>query len=149
MACQQGTLTPPDTWSCPTLGLACVLMSKPISPELGLVSGPLNFEHPSVLIFCLTQQFKNAFIQVRLGYYFTPYQRLWLYNGAPLLAFYDTLGIRRTYSRLKPPASSRGHLYRYIHETLIFYDACEPPWGRRGFKSRIRTPYPQRVVKGD
>ena len=26
----------------------------------------------------------------------------------PLVAFYDTLGIRRTYSRLKPPASSRG-----------------------------------------
>ena len=43
-----------------------------------------------------------------LGYCFTPYQRLWLYNGAPLVAFYDTLGIRRTYSRLKPPASSRG-----------------------------------------
>ena len=35
-ACQQRTLTPPDTWSCPTLGLACVLMSKPISPELVL-----------------------------------------------------------------------------------------------------------------
>ena len=29
-------LTPPDTWSCPTLGLACVLMSRPISPELVL-----------------------------------------------------------------------------------------------------------------
>ena len=24
-----------------------------------------------------------------------------------------------------------------------------PPWGRRGFKSRICPPYPQRVVKGD
>ena len=23
------------------------------------------------------------------------------------------------------------------------------PWGRRGFRSRIRPPYPQRVVKGD
>ena len=32
----RGTLTPPDTWSCPTLGLACVLMSRPISPELVL-----------------------------------------------------------------------------------------------------------------
>ena len=32
--CQQRTLTPPDTWSCPTLGLACVLMSRPISPNL-------------------------------------------------------------------------------------------------------------------
>ena len=29
-------LTPSDTWSCPTLGLACVLMSRPISPELVL-----------------------------------------------------------------------------------------------------------------
>ena len=35
-ACQQRTLTPPDTWSCPTLGLVSVLMSIPISPELGL-----------------------------------------------------------------------------------------------------------------
>ena len=34
--CQQRTLTPPDTWSCPTLGLACVLMLRPISPELVL-----------------------------------------------------------------------------------------------------------------
>ena len=28
--------SPPDTWSCPTFGLACVLMSRPISPELVL-----------------------------------------------------------------------------------------------------------------
>ena len=47
--------------------------------------------------------------EVMLGYCFTPYQRLWIYHGAPLVAFYDTLGIRRTYSRLKPPASSRGN----------------------------------------
>ena len=36
VACQQGTLTPPDTWSCPTLGLTSVLMLRPISPELVL-----------------------------------------------------------------------------------------------------------------
>ena len=36
VACRQGTLTPPDTWSCPTLGLAWVLMSRPISPEFVL-----------------------------------------------------------------------------------------------------------------
>ena len=36
VACQQGTRTPPDTWSCPTLGLASVLMLRPISPELVL-----------------------------------------------------------------------------------------------------------------
>ena len=32
-ACQQRTLTPPVSWPCSTLGLACVLMSRPISPE--------------------------------------------------------------------------------------------------------------------
>ena len=36
VASRQGTLTPPDTWSCPTLGLASVLMLRPISPELVL-----------------------------------------------------------------------------------------------------------------
>ena len=30
--------------------------------------------------------------RLRLGYCFTPYQRLWLYNGAPVVAFYDTHG---------------------------------------------------------
>ena len=55
-------------------------------------------------------QTKIKITKVRLGYCFSPYQRLWLYNGAPLVAFYDTLGIRRTYSRLKPPASSRGKI---------------------------------------
>ena len=29
--CQQRKPTPPDTWSCHTLGLACVLMLRPIS----------------------------------------------------------------------------------------------------------------------
>ena len=29
------------------------------------------------------------------------------------------------------------------------HDDTRPPWGRRGLKSRIRPPYPQRVVKGD
>ena len=36
VACQQRTLTPLDTWFCSTLGLACVLMSTPISLELVL-----------------------------------------------------------------------------------------------------------------
>ena len=40
-ACQQRTLTPLGTWSCPTLRLASVLIMRPISPEL--VS---SFEHP-------------------------------------------------------------------------------------------------------
>ena len=39
-ACQQRTLTPPDTWSYPTLGLTCVLVFIPISSALVLF---LNF----------------------------------------------------------------------------------------------------------
>ena len=35
-ACEQRTLTPPDTLSCPTFGLASGLMLRPISPELVL-----------------------------------------------------------------------------------------------------------------
>ena len=34
VACRQRTLTPPDTWSCPILGLAYVLMLKPVFPML-------------------------------------------------------------------------------------------------------------------
>ena len=56
---------------------------------------------------------------LRLGYCFTPCQRLWLYNGVPLVAFYDTLGIRRTYSRLKPPASSRGRMITSIEHRYM------------------------------
>ena len=58
---------------------------------------------------------------------FTPYQRLRLYNVAPLVAFYDTLGIRRTYSRLKPPAPSRGNgiekmiTFKFVRFTLAVY----------------------------
>ena len=37
-----------------------------------------------------------------------------------------------------------------LHSVFRHYSiVSNPPWGRRGFKSRIRPPYPQRVVKGD
>ena len=42
-----------SSWSCPSLGLASVLMLRPISPELVFFSGLLSMEHPSVLLFCL------------------------------------------------------------------------------------------------
>ena len=51
-ACQQRTLTPPDTWSCPTLG-SC--MCSNVDTNLSWTcfdSGLLNFEHPSVPLFC-------------------------------------------------------------------------------------------------
>ena len=51
-ACQQRTLTPPDTWSCPTLGLASVLMLRPISPELVLFLDFWVSNFPRYFCFC-------------------------------------------------------------------------------------------------
>ena len=88
-----------------------------------------------VKLFMVTCVFE---LKVRLGYCFTPFQRLRLYNGAPLAAFYDMLGLRRTSSRLKPPGVLTGvfvlnvtlndsiqvlshiHLYPYIRILLHF-----------------------------
>ena len=51
-ACQQRTLTPPDTWSCPTLGLAIVLMLRPISHELVLFLDFWVSNIPRYFCFC-------------------------------------------------------------------------------------------------
>ena len=53
VACQQRTLTPPDTWSCLTFGPESVLMLRPISPELVFFPDFLSFEQPSVRLFFL------------------------------------------------------------------------------------------------
>ena len=52
-AWQQRTLTPPDTWSCPALGLASVLMLRPISPELVLFLDFWVSNIPRYFFFCL------------------------------------------------------------------------------------------------
>ena len=59
--CQQRTLTPPDTWSCPTLGLVSVLMLKPISPELFLFPDVWVSNIPRYFCFCL-QPFLTSFL---------------------------------------------------------------------------------------
>ena len=58
---------------------------------------------------------------VRLGYCFTPYQRLRLYNGAHLVAFYDTLGYGGRNLGLKPPASPRGKWYVGILDSVLLW----------------------------
>ena len=64
-----------------------------------------------------------------LGYGFTPYQRLWLYNGAPSVGFYDTLGIRRTYSRLTRMANMKGGTAteKNLHSYLFRCTVTSPP----------------------
>ena len=59
-ACQQRTLTPPDTWSCPTLGLACVLMSRPIFPELVLSPDLWISNTPRYFSFALDREWKSS-----------------------------------------------------------------------------------------
>ena len=103
----------------PTHSLTCH-MDILVTELIRLVSRPIRgssiiYEHSRIrnvicVIFRRCPSVRRHWFNTRLGYCFTPYQLLWLYNGAPLVAFYDTLGIRRTYSRLKPPASSRGTL---------------------------------------
>ena len=51
-ACEQRTLTLPHTWSCPTLGLAGVLMLRPISPELVLFPDFWVWNIPRYFCFC-------------------------------------------------------------------------------------------------
>ena len=59
-ACQQRTLTPPDTWSCPTLGLASVIMLRPMSPELVLFPDFWVTNIPRYFCFCLQRvQYAN------------------------------------------------------------------------------------------
>ena len=52
-ACQQRTLTPLDTWSCPTLGLVCVLVSRPFSAKLILFPDFWVSNIPRYLCFAL------------------------------------------------------------------------------------------------
>ena len=76
-ACQQRTLTAPDTWSCPTLGLAFVLMSRPISPELVLFPDFWVSSIPRCFSFALDKMWNGApvHIQAKWGYEFT---EVWL-----------------------------------------------------------------------
>ena len=59
-AYQQRTLTPPDTWSCPTLGLACVLMSRRISPELVLFADIWVSNNPQHFSFATTTDISKS-----------------------------------------------------------------------------------------
>ena len=64
VACQQGTLTPPDTWSCPTLGLASVLMLRPISPELVLFLDFWVSNIPRYFCFLLPTSLKSYLVNI-------------------------------------------------------------------------------------
>ena len=58
-ACQQRTFTSPDTWSCPTLGLAFVLMSRLISPDFVLIPDFWVSNIPRYFSFALQRKQKD------------------------------------------------------------------------------------------
>ena len=93
-ACQQRTLTPPDTWSCPTLGLAYVLMSRPISPELVVLSldfwisnTPRYFSFACCIVICINKIHLWRHSIVLALHYF---QGMACYRSATLLEVMDT-----------------------------------------------------------
>ena len=142
-ASQRSALTPPGTWSCP------ILMLRPFSLSFSCFL-TLNFEHPGPSIFLLS--LSNLFCL--LGQYFihiadiffpfqckicvscTPYHGIIYLQKLPL-------GFICINSLIKVCRQSRNTFL------LLYCLFFLPPWGRRGFKPRIRPPYPQRVVKGD
>ena len=85
-ACQQRTLTPPDTWSCPTLGLSSVLIMRPISPELDLFPDFWVSNIPRY--FCFLLGIKTSFWYIR-GWI----KKFWNYSHVSLI-------IRRNYIKL-------------------------------------------------
>ena len=121
------------------------------SCQLSLFFRSMLIEYPSVLSwFCFKQPISlilqaklpwpSPFVFtalvvciLRLGCCLKPYQRLRLYNGAPFRRLYDTLGIRRTSSRLKPPASLRGYVFSIklclmvVRAFLSFYSRLNYP----------------------
>ena len=65
---QQRTLTPPDTWSCLTLGLTCVLMAGPISPELVLSPDFWNSNIPRYFSFAYLDVYYPIIVMVEWLY---------------------------------------------------------------------------------
>ena len=72
----------------------------------------------TIMVYCCFEYSVHMY-SVRLGHCFTPYQRLRLYNAPHLVAFYDTLGIRRTYSRLKPRRPHGGERFVLLRDMAI------------------------------
>ena len=69
-ACQQRTLTPSGTWSCPTMGLASVLMLRPISPELVWFPDFWVSNIPRYFYFYF-QELKDNFVHPWIKYTYT------------------------------------------------------------------------------
>ena len=72
-ACQQRTLTPPDTWSCPILGFANDILLKPLT-----LKHTLHHQFTTVSLICLHTEFDII-----------EYRFLWgICNGCSMLTWY-------------------------------------------------------------
>ena len=62
-ASQHRMLTPPGTLSCPICDLHLLIMLKPFFLEFVMSTDLFNFEHPSVLLLCLSNVMVALFLQ--------------------------------------------------------------------------------------
>ena len=83
--------TKSGSWNSWKIRMVAILLDKINYNKVSKYVNVLIFKK----IYPKTKNVSYYLKQYRL-YCFSPYQRLWLYNAAPLVAFYDTLGIRRT-----------------------------------------------------
>ena len=97
VACQQGTLTLPDTWFRPPFwDLLMLQLLRQNSSNLPCLYSTFHQEYPLVLSrFC-----------------FTPYQRLWLYNGAPQAPFTTRWGYGGCILDLNPGVLTEGFTFK-------------------------------------
>ena len=81
-ACQQRMLTPPDTLSCPILGLACALVMRLVSPERVMFPGLWISNVPRYFYFA-QELLRN---HLSWSYYFASYSlwSIWLISSEKL-----------------------------------------------------------------
>ena len=137
-ACQQRTLIPPDTWSCPTLGLACVLMSRPISPELVLspdlwiLNTPRYFSFPLIFgilsLFNFTYKMNNVLSINNPGFDNNLCQIWWTWDDVQTRD--KTFGIIFKKIRLCITVLRQNIRLRLRH--LSNYRTCIPVWSQFG-----------------
>ena len=97
----------------------------------------------NVFLFASCYFFKKKFVY-RLYEFFG-----FIFISSPDSKSRVKLKLKKTVALINPTPLAIGVLFCAESIRQDFLELRCPPWGRRGFKSRMRPPYPQRVVKGD
>ena len=133
VACQQRTHTPPDTWPCPTMGIACVVMLRPIICKLVHVMFP-NSEFQTYLGTSISLKYNQSSLYI---YLFT------IYLGR-CHALFNLHKFYRVARKIKQGATSSG--------TKVLTIVTLAPAEQRRCRLKLRhlkfDPYPSRTRAG-